>query len=209
MLRNKNLLLHDVGWGFCGQPVTALFCQTFILMHFPSLSKDLSHRLQSLSSPQLMVSSWLRCGCFLYCGLLHKLWGLLAPEFEVSSCLVLQPYWLCAAGSPCMCCLLSFFNTVRQRLSCPLWWGHCGTIWNHPNRLCQAHGSPGLQSQRLHLCFLLPVSPWRPITRCLTELVPALHQSQAALRYLVWGITTAKMPVLSVAVQQELTDVCD
>lgn len=157
----------------------------------------------------LMVSSWLRCGCFLYCGLLHKLWGLLAPEFEVSSCLVLQPYWLCAAGSPCMCCLLSFFNTVRQRLSCPLWWGHCGTIWNHPNRLCQAHGSPGLQSQRLHLCFLLPVSPWRPITRCLTELVPALHQSQAALRYLVWGITTAKMPVLSVAVQQELTDVCD
>lgn len=118
-----------------------------------------------------------------------------------------------------MCCRLPshvllfvfFFFSVETEAQLPLSGGvtvePSGTL---QNKLWQAHGSPDLMSQRLHLWFLLPASPWRPITRCLTELVSGLHWSEAAMRYLVWGITTAMMPVLPVAGQQcRLTDLCD
>lgn len=174
-MRNKTLLLHDVGWSSCGQPVTALLCQTFILMHFPSLSKGLSHRLLSLSPPHswcphgyavlaspIVVFST-SCGGFLIQSLKH-----LHALFSNLTEYVLQAPLACAAF-----CL--FFN-VETEAQLPLSGGVAvepsGTL---QNKLWQAHGSPDLMSQRLHLWFLLPASPWRPITRCLTELVSGLH----------------------------------
>ena len=175
----------------CGQSVTALLCCSFILMHFPSLSKGFSHMLQSLSSALSWCSSWLPCGCLLCCGLLHKLWVLSAPEFWS-----ILP---CSLTFLDTCCLLPFFNT-KAEAQLPL---VVGSQWNHlePSRTsCVWH--------KAAQAFLIEAAPVAPAVSLTLEThyempdidaVLALHQSEAALRYLVWGITTAMMPVLPVA----------